>query len=154
MFISDIAISITARIINIVTSLVWISVLKEQCPWNFVKIAYPMSQFLISCAKRETNVHWLFQQLKNGSAWSNYSGHSDPWKGKGQQHHLPTPFYRRDARRHWTVVVPQRTLRHCYYYSRKVSWNVIFFITLELFLWTLDYISKNTALVHQRKDQI
>ncbi|XP_029170691.1 uncharacterized protein LOC114940272 isoform X2 [Nylanderia fulva] len=58
-------------------------------------------------------------KLKNGSAWSNYSGHSDPWKGKGQQHRLPTPFCRR--RRHWiVVVVPQRTPRH-YYYSRKAD---------------------------------
>lgn len=76
-----------------------------------------MSQFLISCAKRGSNVHWLFQQLKNGSAWSNYSGRSDPWKGKGQ------PFCRHDARRHQTIGVLQRSLRHYYYYcySRKVS---------------------------------
>lgn len=84
-----------------------------------------MSLFLISCIKRGSNVYWLFQQLKSGSAWSSYSGHRDPWKGKGQQHPLPTPFCRRDARRRQTVVVPQRLLRH-YYYSRKVSGNVIF----------------------------
>ncbi|XP_070151942.1 uncharacterized protein [Polyergus mexicanus] len=64
----------------------------------------------------------LLKQLKNGSAWSNYSGHSDPWKGKGQQRRIPTPFCRRDARRHWTVVVPRRALRHhYYYYSRKAD---------------------------------
>ncbi|XP_050446427.1 uncharacterized protein LOC126849014 [Cataglyphis hispanica] len=80
-----------------------------------------------SCGEEEllSSVHRptcsLLKQLTNGSAWSNYSGHSDPCKGKGQQHHLPTPFYRRDARRHWTVVVPQRTLRHYYYYSRKAD---------------------------------
>lgn len=128
MFISDIVICIRIGIISVPASLVW-SLLcwfwSEQCPWNFVKIAHPMSQFLISCAKRGSNVRWLFQQLKNGSAWSNCSGHSDPWKGKGQQHRLPTPFCRRDARRHRIVVVPQRPQRHYYYYyySRKVSWE-------------------------------
>ncbi|KAL6440463.1 hypothetical protein ACFW04_003173 [Cataglyphis niger] len=79
-----------------------------------------------SCGEEEllSSVHrpiCSLLKLTNGSAWSNYLGHSDPWKGKGQQHHLPTPFYRRDARRHWTVVVPQRALRHYYYYSRKVT---------------------------------
>ncbi|XP_029663356.1 uncharacterized protein LOC115235597 isoform X2 [Formica exsecta] len=80
-----------------------------------------------SCGEEELSslVHHptcsLLKQLKNGSAWSNYSGHSDPWKGKGQQHRLPTPFCRRDARRHWTVVVPQRPLRHYYCYSRKIT---------------------------------
>nr|XP_012226553.1 PREDICTED: uncharacterized protein LOC105674641 [Linepithema humile]XP_012226561.1 PREDICTED: uncharacterized protein LOC105674641 [Linepithema humile] len=62
----------------------------------------------------------LSKQLKSGSVWSSYSGHRDPWKGKGQQHPLPTPFCRRDARRRQTVVVPQRLLRH-YYYSRKAD---------------------------------
>jgi len=82
-----------------------------------------MFLFFISCVKRESNV-WLFQQLKNGSAWSSYPGHRDPWKGKGQKRPLPTPFCRHDARRYWIIVAPQRPLRH-YYYSRKVSQNVI-----------------------------
>ncbi|XP_026828649.1 uncharacterized protein LOC113562701 [Ooceraea biroi] len=60
----------------------------------------------------------LSKQLKNGSTWSSYSSHRNPWKGKGQHHPLPTPFYRRDAR-HCTVVVPQRPL--VYYYSRKAD---------------------------------
>ncbi|XP_011870683.1 PREDICTED: uncharacterized protein LOC105563588 isoform X2 [Vollenhovia emeryi] len=83
-----------------------------------------MSLLSVSCAKRESNV-WLFQQLKNETAWSSYPGHGDPWKGKGQKRPLPTPFCRRrrrrrDARRRWTVVAPQRPLRH-YYYSRKAD---------------------------------
>jgi len=81
-----------------------------------------MILFLVNRAKRGSNVsNWLFQQLKNGSTWSSHSSHGNPWKGKGQHHPLPTPFYRRDARRYCTVVVPQRPLRCCYYYSRKVS---------------------------------
>ncbi|XP_025266138.1 uncharacterized protein LOC112638500 [Camponotus floridanus] len=76
-----------------------------------------------SCGEEELSslVHRLtcslLKQLKNGSAWSNYSGHSDPWKGKGQ------PFCRQDARPHRTVGVLQRPLRHYYYYyySRKAD---------------------------------
>ncbi|XP_071558566.1 uncharacterized protein [Temnothorax nylanderi] len=79
-----------------------------------------------SCGEEELSplVHHptcgLSKQLKNGTAWSSYPGHRDPWKGKGQKRPLPTPFCRRDARRHWIVVVPQRPLRH-YYYSRKAD---------------------------------
>ncbi|XP_072753490.1 uncharacterized protein [Anoplolepis gracilipes] len=81
-----------------------------------------------SCGEKElwSLVHHptcsLLKQLKNGSAWSNYSGHSNPWKGKGQQQHrLPTPFCHRDARRRWIVVVSPRTPRHYCYYSRKAD---------------------------------
>ncbi|XP_018352549.1 PREDICTED: uncharacterized protein LOC108754612 [Trachymyrmex septentrionalis] len=63
-------------------------------------------------------------KLKNGSAWSSYPGHRDPWKGKGQKRPLPTPFCRRDARRYWIIVAPQRPLRH-YYYSRKAEYRLL-----------------------------
>ncbi|XP_028045797.1 uncharacterized protein LOC114254240 [Monomorium pharaonis] len=88
------------------------------------------TQFLLqdsSCGEEELSplVHHptcgLSKQLKNGSAWSSHSDHRDPWKGKGQKCPLPTPFCRHDARRHWIVVVPQRPLRHYYYYSRKAD---------------------------------
>ncbi|KAL0121835.1 hypothetical protein PUN28_006950 [Cardiocondyla obscurior] len=62
----------------------------------------------------------LSKQLKKGTAWSSHPGHRDPWKGKGQERPLPTPFCRRDARRRWIVVASQRPLRH-YHYSRKAD---------------------------------
>lgn len=92
-----------------------------------------MFLFSVSCAKRVSNVYWLFQQLKNRSAWSSYPGHKDPWKGKGQQHPLLKPFCRRDARRYRIVVDSQRPLRHCYYYSRKVSEEMSLFDCISFY---------------------
>ncbi|XP_046145778.1 homeobox protein abdominal-B-like isoform X2 [Osmia bicornis bicornis] len=70
--------------------------------------------------ENELNVHWMFQQLKNETAWTSRSGRGNPWKGKGQRHPLPTPCYRRDARRRCYVVAPQPPLQPCYF-SRKAD---------------------------------
>lgn len=68
----------------------------------------------------DLTVHWMFQQLKNETAWTSRSGRGNPWKGKGQRHPLPAPCNRRDARRRCTVVSSHRSLPP-YRLSRKVS---------------------------------
>ena len=72
------------------------------------------------------NVHWMFQQLENETAWTSRSGRGNPWKGKGQRHPLPRPCNRRDARRRCTVVASQPSHRPCRF-SRKVSRFLISF---------------------------
>ena len=65
------------------------------------------------------NVHWMFQQLENETAWTSRSDRGNPWKGKGQRHPLPWPCNTRNSRRRCTVVGSQRSSRPCL--SRKVS---------------------------------
>ncbi|XP_031364275.1 uncharacterized protein LOC116185015 [Apis dorsata] len=64
------------------------------------------------------NVHWMFQQLENETAWTSRSPRGNPWKGKG--HPLPRPCKRRDARRRRCNVVdpPLRPSRRL---SRKAD---------------------------------
>nr|XP_012154367.1 PREDICTED: homeobox protein Hox-D9a [Megachile rotundata] len=72
---------------------------------------------LAGLVEDELYVHWMFQQVENGTAWTSREGRENPWKGKG--HPLPPPCYRRDTPRRCYAVATQPPLRPCF--SRKAD---------------------------------
>lgn len=88
------------------------------------------------------NVHWMFQQLENETAWTSRSPRGgNPSKGKG---HPPPrrPSKRRDARRPRCYVVDPPLRPSSRRLSRKVSFlsfSFLFFLSLRRII---EYVNK------------